>query len=240
MKNIRILHLFPKLLSLYGEYGNVAILKKALCDSGYSVSVEEYEGGGSLELTDIGFVYVGSGTEDNIMEANVRLVEDFNTVKSSVAYGTVWLATGNAMSLFGKKIIRKGKETDSSGVFDYVTEIDDKNRYSGDVLSSSENVFSSRLVGYINTSSVYRGIENPLCNLMLGARFGNDKKSSADGILNEKFYGTQFIGPFMVKNPCVLAKIYEDITGEPLFISDEAYIKKAYDIACSELTKRLS
>ena len=32
MKEIRILHLFPKRLSLYGEYGNLSILKKVLTD----------------------------------------------------------------------------------------------------------------------------------------------------------------------------------------------------------------
>ena len=28
MKEIKILHLFPRLLSLYGEYGNVAVLER--------------------------------------------------------------------------------------------------------------------------------------------------------------------------------------------------------------------
>ena len=30
MKEIKILHLFPKLLSLYGEYGNMAVLRSTL------------------------------------------------------------------------------------------------------------------------------------------------------------------------------------------------------------------
>ena len=39
METIRIVHLFPKLLSLYGEYGNVAILEKSLRESGYAVEI---------------------------------------------------------------------------------------------------------------------------------------------------------------------------------------------------------
>ena len=35
MKEIKLLHLFPKLLSLYGEYGNVKIIEKCLSDKGY-------------------------------------------------------------------------------------------------------------------------------------------------------------------------------------------------------------
>ena len=45
MKEIRILHLMPKLLSLYGEYGNLSILRKVLTDHGCNVSVEEWDTG---------------------------------------------------------------------------------------------------------------------------------------------------------------------------------------------------
>ena len=65
MNNIRILHLFPKLLSLYGEYGNVVILKKALSDAGYSIDMTEYENEFPETFSEFDFIYVGSGTEDN-------------------------------------------------------------------------------------------------------------------------------------------------------------------------------
>ena len=45
MKEIKILHLFPKLLSLYGEYGNVAVLRRTLEDMGNTVTVDTYENG---------------------------------------------------------------------------------------------------------------------------------------------------------------------------------------------------
>ena len=43
MKEIKILHLFPRLLSLYGEYGNVAVLEKFLKEAGHSVTVTGWE-----------------------------------------------------------------------------------------------------------------------------------------------------------------------------------------------------
>ena len=45
MKEIKILHLFPRLLSLYGEYGNVSVLRRTLEDHGFAVTVETYENG---------------------------------------------------------------------------------------------------------------------------------------------------------------------------------------------------
>ena len=42
MKEIRILHLFPKRLSLYGEYGNVAVLARTLESLGNKVEILSY------------------------------------------------------------------------------------------------------------------------------------------------------------------------------------------------------
>ena len=66
MKEIKILHLFPKLLSLYGEYGNVAVLRRALADAGWTVTVDRYETG-ALDLDGYAFIYIGAGTEDNLL-----------------------------------------------------------------------------------------------------------------------------------------------------------------------------
>ena len=45
MKELKILHLFPKLLSVYGEYGNVAVLKATLEQRGCTVTVTACEDG---------------------------------------------------------------------------------------------------------------------------------------------------------------------------------------------------
>lgn len=40
---IRILHLFPKLLSLYGEYGNIEALKESIEENGCEVEITAAE-----------------------------------------------------------------------------------------------------------------------------------------------------------------------------------------------------
>lgn len=239
MKNIRIVHLFPKLLSLYGEYGNVSIMKKYLENNEYSVTVDEYENIESGIFENADFVYIGSGTEDNLIEACERLVPYSEDVKKSVL-SSVWLATGNAMTLFGKNIERFGKLTPAVNAFEYETKIDDVKRFSGDVLSDKNNIFNTEFVGYINTSSIYNGIEGGLLKLLLNGKLGNDKTSENDGFIINNFIGTQLIGPFLVKNPVALQDIYFRITGEKLILSEESYIVKAYKTALSELKHRVS
>ena len=92
MKEIKILHLFPKLLSLYGEYGNIAILRRTLEENGCSVAVDGYENG-EFTVGDYDLIYVGAGTEDNLLEAAKRLMPYKDFIRSSVEKGQLWLAT---------------------------------------------------------------------------------------------------------------------------------------------------
>lgn len=231
MKEIKILHLFPKLLSLYGEYGNVAVFANELKKAGFTVTVDGWENG-ELQLTGYDLIYIGSGTEDNLLEAIKRLAPHSEAVKESVQT-TTWLATGNAMTLFGKTVSRGNATSPALNVFDYTTVIHNGKRYLGDALTA-EN-----MIGFINTSSVYGGITAPLFNLVLNPKLGNDKISAADGIHADKFYGTQLIGPVMVKNPHFMEQIAAEITGQPLGLSADSNICKAYDISLNELKKRL-
>ena len=223
MKEIKILHLFPRLLSLYGEYGNIAVLRSALEEKDCTVTVTECEDS-NAQFENYDFIYVGSGTEDNLAIALQRLLPHKESVAAAIQ-NKLWLATGNAMSLFGKTL---AADT-ALGIFDYETFVDDK-RYLGDVLTED------RSLGFINTSCRYVGIENPLLQLVLNKNLGNDKASAAEGIREGNFFGTQLIGPFLAKNPHYLAKMVTLLTGESY--TPTGYGCKAYDVAVSQLRKR--
>ena len=227
MKEIRILHIFPKLLSLYGEYGNVAILTKTLTDRGYPVTVDTWDSG-DLNLNSYDLVYVGSGTEDNLNEAIRRLKPYADEIRQCVESGNHWLATGNAMALFGRNGL---------GILPYDCVTETTARYMGDVLT--EDCFGAPLVGYINTGCRFEGIEMPLFRLRFGKKLNNSKGSGCDeGIQYHQFYGTQLIGPVLVKNPHFLEKIASAITGDEIRIGEDTYLKKAYAVTLRELEKR--
>lgn len=227
MKEIRILHLMPKLLSLYGEYGNVSILRNVLADHGYHVSVEEWETG-NLDLNGYDLIYIGSGTEDNLKEAVRRLTPYADQIRESVDADRRWLATGNAMSIFSSSAL-------NTLPFDCVT--DPEKRFMGDVIT--EDAFGGPLVGYVNTSCKFEGITAPLFSLRFGGHLGNDKGSTnAEGIRYREFLGTQLIGPVLVKNPHFLEELAGRIAGCKITVSNDSYLKKAYAVTLSELEKR--
>ena len=235
MKQIKILHLVPHLLSLYGEYGNVAILQKTLTDAGYNVTVSHWDQG-ALELAGFDVIYVGSGTEDNLLEAVNRLLPFRDAIASSIASGQLWLATGNAMTLFGSTISYRGSSYPGLDVLPYTTQIA-KKRYLGDVLTA--DAFGAPLIGFVNSSCQYQGIEDTLLSFRLGDKLGNVKGENRDGICRENFIGTQLIGPVLVKNPHFLCYMIEKITGEAIVLPADSNIQKAYGISVGELKKRL-
>ncbi len=225
---VKILHLFPKLLSLYGEWGNVAVLKMTLESLGHTVTVTECEDG-KADFCAYDFCYAGAGTEDNLKVALQRLLPQAEAIHSSIAAGKLWLATGNAMSLFGKTL----DGTPAIGVFGYETAVSEK-RFLGDVLATDG------ALGFINTSCVYQGIEKPLLTLQLGNALGNDKASAAEGIDAGNFLGTQLIGPFLVKNPRYLGKVVEAVTGTSWQADPNSNMMLAYQTARKELSNRLN
>lgn len=227
MKEIKILHLFPRLLSLYGEYGNLSVLKGALTEKGCGFTVTECEDG-NADFGGYDFIYIGSGTEDNLMVALERLLPHRDAIATSIQ-NKVWLATGNTMALFGKTLAGQN----ALGVFGYETAIDDK-RYLGDVLADGQ----PQTLGFINTSCRFTGIEKPLHQLVLNPQLGNDKVTPAEGIREGNFFGTQLIGPFLVKNPHYLAQIMTLLTGEEHTPDPEGYGCKAYGVAVEQLRKR--
>ena len=236
MKEIKILHLFPRLLSLYGEYGNVAVLEKFLKEAGHSVTVTGWEKGG-LDLTGYDFIYVGSGTEDNLLEAVKRLAPHAAAIAASIQGGQQWLATGSAMTLFGRTITRKGTETAALGCFDYATELNEQKRFLGDAVTAP--LFGAPCIGFINNSCIYRGMDAPLLELVLNPQLGNDKASNQDGLIVNHFRGTQLIGPVLVKNPHFLTAVMEALTGSPVTLGEDTNIVKAYKISVAELQARI-
>ena len=133
-----------------------------------------------------------------------------------------------------------GSEYETLACFGYATEMYTDKRFSGDILTSDKNIFESELIGYINTSCVYSGIKDGLCEILLNPELGNDKKSSLDGFREGNFFATQLIGPFTVKNPYAMKKICEALTGETLPLDMTSHQGLAYKRALTALEERMA
>ena len=60
---LTILHLCPDCMSLYGEYANIAVLRRCLESLGAAVTVREITCGDAPDFSCADLIYMGAGTE---------------------------------------------------------------------------------------------------------------------------------------------------------------------------------
>ena len=227
---MRILYLYPQLMNLYGEYGNLAVLKKHLEDQGYAVEIDRKEINDPFDLEDYDMVYMGSGMEKNLKIALKELMKYRHFFKKAVDQGKVILFTGNAMELMGKKI----DDEEALGLIDFYAETTEK-RYTGDVIVKNEQL--GELVGFINKSSLITGgSDSRLFDYVF--RHSELPDNDYEGYRYRNLFGTHLLGPVLVKNPTFLELIMKLLAKEkylPFSYQNEA---DAYDVTLSELKKR--
>lgn len=200
---VKILHLYPHLMNLYGDYANVTVLKKHLEDQGLKVSVTEKEVGDKFSLQRYDFIYMGSGTESNLMVA----LEDFKKYKKDleacIVKGKTILFTGNAMELLGNYI----DDDEALGIFDFECRHTDK-RFTGDVIARNDDF--GFVVGFINKSSLISRTED---EKLFDYVFidNNLKDSPVEGYRRENLFATHIIGPILVKNPDFMETIVKTL-----------------------------
>lgn len=195
---MRIVHLFADLCNLYGDYGNVCALKRALENKGEAVEVIYQTVDDTIDLAEADFVYIGSATERNQKVAIEYLLPYRDNIKTALDKGTVILATGNSFEIFGKSVTDcEGTRHDGLDLFGYET-VEGKERIVTDSLCST-TLCDGDIIGFINKASYTSGADSPMFSVKQGS--GNDKDDLNEGVNYGSFYGTHLIGPLLIRNP---------------------------------------
>lgn len=195
---MKIIHLFADLCNLYGDYGNVCALKRALENKGQNVEIEYQSIDDDIDVSTADFVFIGSATERNQKAAMEYLLKYKENIKSALDNGTVIFATGNSFEMFGQSVADcDGVKHDGLMFFPYET-IEGKERIVTDSLCTSQ-LCDGDIIGFVNKASLTTGVTSPLFDVKQGS--GNGKDDSKEGVHYGNFYGTHLIGPVLIRNP---------------------------------------
>lgn len=194
---VTILHLYPDVMNLYGEYANVAVLCRHLEALGVEADVQT--AGEDADFSTADFIYMGAGTERKqkyVLAAAPRQAEG---LRSAVERGAAVLFTGNAMETLGASVTSAaGKVWPGYALADFTT-VETEKRSPADVVAVS-TLWEAPAVGFMNKCSVTRGVATPLFReLSLG--FGNEEEHGAEGYVSGNVFATHITGPILVKNP---------------------------------------
>ncbi len=237
---LTLLHLYPDLMDLYGEYANLAVLRRHLEGLGVDVTLKtalcEEEPDFSAD-----FIYMGAGTERSQKAALRALLPYADGLKAAVERGAVVLFTGNAMETLGTSVTDAvGEVFPALGLADFTTKETDR-REPGDVVAHCP-LLESPVVGFMNKCSVTAGVNAPLFDsLSLG--FGNEGDRGPEGFADGNLFATHLTGPLLVKNPhflhLMLRRIFAakgwDCPAELPFLPHE---QEAYAATLAELVSR--
>ncbi len=199
---IRIAHLYPDLMNLYGDRGNIIALRRRCEWRGIEVQVEAIDVGGQLGPGDWDLLFIGGG-QDRQQELVWRDLQDKKDALLQAAEdGVVMLAVCGGYQLFGRSYQTSvGEQIPGVGIFDMET-VAGENRIIGDAVIESSLLLEPRtLVGFENHAGRTRLGEGsrPLGSVLVGR--GNNGRDDSEGCVCGNAFGTYLHGSFLPKNP---------------------------------------
>ena len=240
-----IWHLYPELMSLYGEYANLSVLRRLLEDLGGTVRVRTATFEDTPDLAGADLVYMGAGTERGQKAVLTDMARYAEQLRAAAAGSTLLLFTGNAMEVLGACVTdAAGKAWPGLGLADFTT-VETERRAPGDVIAVPA-LWEGSAVGFMNKCSATSGVETPLFSA-LPMGFGNDAPGGAEGYAAGNILATHLTGPALVKNPAFLdyvaGRLYENRGAQRPALPEDApwrvHARRAYEVTLAELTARL-
>ena len=179
---INIVHLYPDLLNLYGDRGNIACMEKRLKWRGIDAKVHmctNQDSSIDLKAADIIFVGGGSDREQEIVCS--LLLEKKEELKAYAENGGVLVAVCGGYQLLGKYYKTANTKIEGLGILDIYTDAGDTRLISNVVLECEK--FDQPIVGFENHAGrTYIGENHtPLGKVKFGN--GNTGDSGYEGVI---------------------------------------------------------
>lgn len=196
---ISIAHLYPKLLNLYGDLGNITTLKKRCEWRGIEVELEEINIGDKILNHDLYFI--GGGQDKQQEEVADELYSNKAELIAQRDDGAVFLGICGGYQLFGHYYQPHDKDKlNGISLMDAYT-VAGKKRFIGNVTVNTDFLTPSTLVGFENHSGLtyLQGETKPLGIVKIGN--GNNSKDGFEGGRFMNVFGTYLHGSLLPKNP---------------------------------------
>jgi len=221
---LNICHLYPDLLNVYGDIGNILVLKYRAQQRGIKINLSNVSIKDSFPIDKYDIALFGGGQDYEQAIVSKDMVETKkDDLTEYIEKGKVLLAICGGYQLLGKYYTTpEGEKLDGLNILDIYTEGGDT-RFIGNTVIKNEE-FNETYVGFENHSGrTYIGNLKPLGKVIVG--YGNNGEDHQEGCIYKNTFGTYFHGSLLSKNPeladrllstALKNKYGEDINLEPL------------------------
>ncbi len=196
---IRIAHIYPDMLNLYGDRGNILALKRRMELREIEVMVDSITMGKTFNSDDYDILFVGGGQdfEQDVLLNDLKQGKD-KEIQKAVENGKVMLAICGGYQMLGKYYkTHDGKMLEYMGIIDFYTEGVEERMIGNYAFKTEEGI---EIVGFENHSGkTYLGKNiKPLGTVIKG--YGNNGEDSTEGVRYKNTFGTYSHGPILPKN----------------------------------------
>ena len=198
---LNICHLYPDILNLYGDRGNILCMRKRLAWRGIDVHVDEVSIGQKLEASKYDLLFIGGGQdfEQEVLLPDLR-GEKTEELKAAIEDNLPVLAICGGYQMLGQYYKTwDGQQCDFTGALDLYT-VGSEQRMIGNYMFSCEEA-GCNIVGFENHSGkTYLGSGvKPLGKVLEG--YGNNGEDGTEGARYKNVFASYSHGCLLPKNP---------------------------------------
>lgn len=197
---LNICHLYPDLLNVYGDVGNILILKDRAEKRGIKVNIINVSLNDEFNKDNMDIVFFGGGQdyEQSIVSEDLKNNKK-EALEQYIEEEKVLLAICGGYQLLGKHYIApNGEKLDGLGILDIYTEAGEKRLIGNTVIHNEE--FDETYVGFENHSGrTFINDLKPLGKCVHG--YGNNGEDGYEGCIYKNTFCTYFHGSLLSKNP---------------------------------------
>ena len=197
---LRIVHLYPDALNLYGDGGNAIVLERRCAWRGIPAHVSEVHMGKELHLDTADIVLMGGGADRDQLAVAHELLRQRDEVCHYIEDDGTMLAICGSYQLLGNSYYMGDERVEGLGVIDMET-VRGEGRLIGNVAVQTE-LSKAPFVGFENHGGRTKlGANETALGRSVVAGTGNDGEDGTEGVLHRNLVGTYLHGPALPKNP---------------------------------------
>lgn len=199
-KPITIVHLYPREMNIYGDYGNILTLKRRLEWNGFDPRIIGHHPGRPFPKT-VDMIVGGGGQDSGQAKVQADLLEIGDTLKLLAHDGTPMLVICGLYQLFGRFFrTKEGSTIQGIGLFKAETHGGPKRLIGNTVVESQ---LFGELIGYENHSGLtILDNDQPALGRVIKGK-GNNGEDTTEGAIYNHVFGSYLHGSLLPKNPVI-------------------------------------
>ncbi len=236
--SLEFAYLYPKLLNIYGDRGNVLTLQYRCRARGIDLNITTIDLGENIDPEKFDIYFIGGGQDQQQILVSEDLRSKKENIKLAIDNKAVILAICGGYQLLGLHYkMQDGTEIKGLEILDLYTIAGDKRMIGNVVCEELES--KETIVGFENHSGkTFLGNSlKPLAKVLQGG--GNNGKDGFEGVRYENIFGTYLHGSLLPKNPKLADKIIRLALERKGLKMPEVFLDNALEVRAHKKAEKL-